>query len=48
MLFFLRNIVDIVGRCYGNELKIILFLDTAFLLLTKNPNDPDFLSDLGF
>ena len=24
------------------------FLDTALLFSTKNPNDPDFLSDLGF
>ena len=42
MLFFLRNTVDIVGRFYGNELKIILFWIHRFLFLTKNPNDPDF------
>ena len=24
------------------------FLDTSFLFSTKNPNDRDFLSDLGF
>ena len=29
-----------------NEKKT--FLDRTFLLLTKNSNDPDFLSDLGF
>ena len=29
-----------------NEKKT--FVDRTFLLLTKNPNDPDFLSDLGF
>ena len=28
--------------------KKILFLDTSFLFLTKNPNDLDILSDLGF
>ena len=37
MLFFLQDTVDIVGRFYGNERKIFIFLDTLFLFLTKNP-----------
>ena len=42
VLFFLRDIVDIVGRFYANEGKNNPFMDTSFLFLTKNPNDPDF------
>ena len=37
MLFFLQGTVDIVGRFYGNERKIFLFLDTSLHFLTKNP-----------
>ena len=46
-LFFLQDAIDIVGHFYGNEWKIILFLATSFLFLTKNPNYPDFWSDPG-
>ena len=42
MLFFPQNTGDIVGRFYGNELKIFLFWIHRFLFSTKNPNDPDF------
>ena len=36
------------GSFLWKWIKNIPFLDISFLFLTKNPNDPDFWSDLGF